>query len=222
MELLIEHGNAHCVCNRSYFLICGFHHGCRAEIDYLADLVFAKAGHESTYFGSDRESVVGVAEEKDINFLAYGRINREGLNAQFFCDGFRKALCVTGLCKVSDCKCHYPVSLIIQEFLDGTFQCFGFFLRRKSLRHLTILIYKELGKVPFYAPGLLLLKILVDRSSIVAVHFDLLKAAETGIVLKGAEAVDLLGTSGRLERKLIAGEVEDLKSPVSVFLVEFL
>ena len=119
----------------------------------------------------------------------------------------------------------------------------------ETLDYVAIAVDEEFGEIPFYVArrlcsrevvllqefaqacdgglgGVVLrpgsLEEFVDRVRAVAIHFDLCKLVEGGVVFERAELMDFIVAARRLVAELVAGEVEDFQPAGVVFGVEFL
>lgn len=117
--------------------------------------------------------------------------------------------------------------ILLEESLDGGLKTSRGLERGVSVDNVAMLVDEELLKVPLDASeaqqtGLLLLEVDVDGIGVVAVDIDLLEHREGDAVVELAEGRNVVGRTGLLAAKLVAGEADDGESLVLVLLVQLL
>lgn len=114
--------------------------------------------------------------------------------------------------------------------LDGLDQVIGLHLGVVVGDHFALTVNDELSEVPRDLLGLLLLGVvefgvapqeLINGAGIIPVDVDLGEHGELGAVEIFSEGLDLSVGSGLLPQELVAGEGKDLKSMLSILLVQF-
>src|SRR5271170_4434132 len=125
------------------------------------------------------------------------------------------------------CTAHsFEAILLRQLLLDVGADAFRRRGRRVALNNVALLVDQELSEVPLdgvaQQAALLALQKLVERVSVVAIHFDFGEQREVDAIIQLAEFLDLIVISGLLMAELVAREGQQLEALVLVLRIQLL